>query len=72
MPQTLRVFHERARARSRWKEIPLVLTRIIRHDALEFLSLYADHDDEELFRAWLKRVLQGPEAPYIEGDYPSN
>jgi hypothetical protein len=70
MPQTLRVLRQRARAPSRWKEIPSVLTRILRHDALEFQSLYADHDDVELFRAWLRRVLQGPEAPYIENDYP--
>lgn len=67
---TRRTLIERARHPSRWKEVPPALARTLGHRRAEFEALYGDPNDPALFRAWLRRVLQGPRRPYIEGDYP--
>lgn len=65
-----RILRERARHPSLWKEVPAILAHISHHNKTEFDAFYSDPNDPALFRAWLKRILEGSARPYIEGDYP--
>ncbi len=64
------LLRERVRRPADWPVLAPILRAEVARDPRQFRALYNDPNDPELFRAWLRRVLDGPQRPFLEGDYP--